>query len=45
MEKTVRGMEQVARWAEGEDGDEWEAFFLGVDMLEKVEGEDEGQED
>ena len=45
VEKTVGGMEQVRQWAEGEDGDEWEGFFLGVDMLEKIEGEDEDQND
>lgn len=41
VEKTVRGMEEVSRWVEGGDGDEWEGFFLSVDMLTKEEGEDE----
>jgi hypothetical protein len=41
VEKTVRGMEEVLKWAEGSDGDEWEGFFLGVDMLSKEDGEEE----
>jgi hypothetical protein len=43
VEKTTNGMEEVAKWAEGEDGDEWEGFFLSVDMLDKGDGEDEGE--
>lgn len=43
VEKSVGAMEEVRRWAEGEDGDEWEGFFMSVDMLDKgEEGEDEG---
>jgi len=34
-------MEEVLKWAEGSDGDEWEGFFLSVDMLTKEEVEDE----
>lgn len=41
VEKTVNGMTEVLRWAEGSDGDEWEGFFLSVDMLTKEEVEDE----
>jgi hypothetical protein len=41
VEKTIRGMEEILKWAEGSDGDEWEGFFLGVDMLTKEEVEDE----
>jgi hypothetical protein len=41
VEKTVGGMTEVMKWAEGSDGDEWEGFFLGVDMLTKEEVEDE----
>ena len=41
VEKTVNGMTEVLKWAEGSDGDEWEGFFLGVDMLTKEEVEDE----
>ena len=43
VEKSVGAMEEVRRWAEGTDGDEWEGFFMSVDMLDKgEEGEDEG---
>lgn len=41
VEKTVGGMSEVLKWAEGSDGDEWEEFFLGVDMLTKEEVEEE----
>jgi hypothetical protein len=46
VEKSVVAMEEVRAWAEGLDGDEWEGFFLSVDMLDKgEEGEDEGGDD
>jgi hypothetical protein len=41
VEKTVNGMTEVLKWAEGNDGDEWEGVFLGVDMLTKEEVDDE----
>ncbi len=39
--RAMRAMAEVARWAEVEpDADDWEGFYLSLDLLDEI-GEDE----
>ena len=41
--RAARSMADVARWADAEpDGDDWEGFYLSLDLLEETGAEQDG---